>query len=198
MTKRAKSRLQWGAWGAFSSVLVIAIAVLSMHTVPAAEAQVSATRGGKVQTTATASTAYVDVTKVPIIITPQSQPVIIAPVKPDDPKGAAAVVKSAMHTSNWRLVVIAGLLLVVLSLRKLAGFLPAKAAAWVQSDRGGATLARLAGVLTVLVNGMVAGGKFDPQLLVDGVLAAATAAGSFNLAKRLAAPSDKVPPSPAQ
>jgi len=174
MTKRAKSRLQWGAWGAFSSVLVIAIAALSMHTVPAAEAQAKAQ-------TAPASMAYIDAMRVPVI----------APVKPDDPKGAATVMQRAMHTSNWRLVVIAGLLLVVLSLRKLAGFLPAKAAAWVQSDRGGATLALLAGVLTVLVNGMVAGGKFDPQLLVDGVLAAATAAGSFNLAKRLASPADK-------
>jgi hypothetical protein len=127
----------------------------------------------------------------------QPAPVVIAPVKPDDPKGTANVIKGAMHTSNWRLVVIEGLLLAVLLLRKVGGFcLPTKWAAWVQSDRGGAALAVLAGVLTVVVNGMVAGGKFDPQLLIDGVLAAATAAGGFNLAKRLAAPSD-LPATPA-
>jgi hypothetical protein len=117
--------------------------------------------------------------------------VVLVPVKPDDPKGAAEVVRGAMHTSNWRLVVLAGLLLAVLLLRKVGGwFLPGRAAAWVGSDRGGASLALVAGILTVLVNGLIAGGSFDPQLLVDGVLAAATAAGTFNIAKKLAKPSD--------
>jgi hypothetical protein len=118
------------------------------------------------------------------------------PVKPDDVQGVSGVVRDAMRTSNWRLVVIGGLLLAVLLLRRIGGFcLPPKGAAWVSSDRGGAALAIAAGVLTVVVNGMVAGGKFDPQLLIDGALAAATAAGGFNLVKRLAAPSDK-PQSP--
>ena len=135
--------------------------------------------------------SYIDVTKVSIVEVPASNPVAIAPVKPDDPKGAATVMQQAMHTSNWRLVVLGGLLLAVLLLRKMGGwFLPAKAGAWINSDRGGATLALLAGVLTVVINGLIAGGSFDPQLLIDGVLAAATTAGSFTLAKRLAKPSD--------
>jgi len=144
----------------------------------------------KAEVTAPASMAYIDVAKVPIVILPASQPVIIAPVKPDDPKGAAEVVRGAMRTSNWRLVVLGGLLLTVLLLRKVGGFLPAKAAACVNSDRGGAALALAAGILTVVINGLIAGGTFDPQTLIDGVLAAATTAGSFNLAKRLAKPSD--------
>jgi hypothetical protein len=124
-------------------------------------------------------------------------PAASQPVKPDDVQGVTNTIKGAMHTSNWRLVVVGVLLLSVLILRKVGGFcLPAKAAEWIKSDRGGATLAILAGVLTVVVNGMVAGGKFDPQLIIDGVLAAATTAGGFNLAKRLAKPSD-LPATPA-
>jgi hypothetical protein len=202
MTKRAKLRLQWGAWGAFASVLTIVIAVLFMHTVPAASAQVGVAKAAKAQVTAPATMAYIDVTKVPIVFAPASQSTsasaAIAPVKPDDPKGAAEVVRGAMRTSNWRLVVLGGLLLTVLLLRKVGGwFLPGRAAAWVNSDRGGAALALLAGVLTVVVNGLISGKGFDPQLLIDGVLAAFTAAGAFNVSKKLAKPSDQVAAPPA-
>lgn len=205
MTKHTKTRLKWGAWGSLTGVIVIIFAALAMRSIPpamarsqtiaAAKAEVQAAE--KVAATKLALAANLAAAKVLAATSqPESTPAIVL-VKPDDPKGAAAVVQHAMHTSNWRLVVLAGLLLTVLLLRKVGGFLlPTKAATWISSDRGGATLALLAGVLTVVVNGMIAGGTFDPQLLIDGVLAAATTAGGFNLAKKLAKPSD-LPATPA-
>lgn len=171
---------------------VAATSVLTRANQAAAKVLVDANAAAKATVAQPTTMAYVAVQPASMPV-----PVILAPVKPDDPKGAAEVLKGAMHGSNWRLVVLAGLLLAVLMLRKVGGwFLPPALGAWVNSDRGGATLALLVGTLTVLVNGMIAGGRFEAQLLIDGVLAAATTAGSFNLAKRLAAPSD-LPATPA-
>lgn len=109
------------------------------------------------------------------------------PVTADNAQGITGVLSSALHCSNWRLVVIAGLLLAVFLLRKVGGFFWP----WVQTDRGGASLALLAAVLTVLVNGLVAGKGLDPQLILDGVLTGLTAIGTFTAAKKIAAPADK-------
>lgn len=185
-----KVKLFWGPWAMMMALSVLFILVGSFVPMVA-----GAQKAAQVTTTAPASMAYIDVTKVPIVFAADKPAVASQPVKADDVQGVTSTLRNAMRTSNWRLAVIAGLLLAVLLLRKVGGwFLPAKAAAWVNSDRGGATLALAAGVLTVVVNGLVAGGPFDPQLLIDGVLAACTAAGGFSVAKKLAAPSDKSPP----
>ena len=185
--------------------VVFAAALLLPATVDAQPTKVQPTKAipAKVQPTAKvvvsvpASMAHVTVPTSQPVVTPVVTPAV-APVKPDDVQGVANTIKGAMRSSNWRLAVIAGLLLTVLLLRRIGGFfLPAKAGSWVNSDRGGAFLALMAGVLTVGVNGLVAGGGFNSQLLIDGVLAAATTAGSFNLINRLAAPSDLPVPPPA-
>lgn len=182
----------WIPWAGVMSVAVLFMLMGAAKQDAGAQVNASWPDGG-------VEAAYIDVTKVPITFHPEPAkapaPAATQPIKPDDVQGASATLRNAMHTSNWRLAVLAGLLLSVLMLRKVGGwFLPARAGEWVNSDRGGATLALLAGVLTVLVNGLIAGGKFDPQLIIDGLLAAATAAGTFNLAKRLAKPADKDSP----
>ena len=182
-----KSKMFWTPWAACMSLAAMLILV-GAFTPNQAGAQSGKTPAAKVQVTAPASMAYIDVRTVPIVEVPESQPASAPAVKgPDDVQGVTATVRDAMRTSNWRLAVIAGLLLVVLILRRVGGFFWP----WFNTDRGGATLALAAGVLTVLVNGLVAGGAFDPQLLVDGLLAAFTAAGAFNVSKRLAKPADK-------
>jgi hypothetical protein len=211
MSRRAK--IFWGPW---VGAMAVACAMILIGGFMPEDALAQATKAqAEKAATKIVNTAKVAATKiavdskrvVPQVVLvevpasmPASQPVAIAPIKPNDPQGTAAVIKGAMHTSNWRLAVIGGLLLAVLLLRRIGGFcLPAKAGDWVNSDRGGATLALAAGVLTVGVNGCIAGGGFNPQLLVDGVLAAATTAGTFNLTKRLVKPSDlpASPPAPA-
>jgi hypothetical protein len=191
-----KAKMFWCPWAAAMG-LACGMILVGAFAPTQAGAQVEAkkvavAKVAKLEVGVPASMAYVDVRALVATSQPSSRPAVVAAqVQPEDVQGTANVVRDAMRTSNWRLVVVAGLLLSVLLLRRLAGFLPARAAAWVHSDRGGATLALATGVLTVVVNGMVAGGKFDPQLLIDGVLASATAAGSFNIAKRLAKPSDR-------
>jgi len=116
-----------------------------------------------------------------------SQPVVIAPLKgPDDAAGAGNVVIKATRSSNWRLAVISGLLLIVIFLRKFgAKFWP-----WCASDRGGAILSLAAGLLVVVINSLITGKGFDPQLLIDGLMTGTATSGVYSVAKKIGWPSD--------
>lgn len=90
---------------------------------------------------------------------------------------------------DWRALGAAVILLVVFVMRALVG-------RWVgffKTDRGGATMALIVGVLGTVASLLTAGGKFQWGMLLDGLMAAFTAAGGYVTLKKLIAPSDAKP-----
>jgi uncharacterized membrane protein HdeD (DUF308 family) len=80
-------------------------------------------------------------------------------------------------------------LLVVFLMRAVVG-------RWVgffKTDRGGAVMALIVGVLGTVASLLLAGGKFQFGMLLDGLLAAFTAAGGYATIKKMISPSDAKP-----
>ena len=170
MSKLEKVRIGWLAWGLVTGTLVVLFGLIAgthAHSLPAS--------APSSQSLATVSAAPA---RAPAS---QAAPVV---VKLDDMKGTVDVITSATRTSNWRLAVCGLMLLCVYLLRRVGGmFWPA-----LTTDRAGALLALAAGLLVVLVNALAAGKGFDPQILIDGVLAGLTAAGGWTVTKKALAP----------
>lgn len=185
MTGRAK--VWWTMW---ASVMFVAVGIVAISSAKAAAT------GGQAVLIAAATA-------------PATQ---VAPITgADDAHGIAAGILAAVRGSNWRLAVVFALAGLVLLARKFSGALASwlpyslssgwfgKLLRWFQTDRGGAWLVLISGVLTVAINGLVAGKGCDPQLLIDGFSTAITAAGGYAVLKKLFLPSDKpAPPAPGQ
>jgi hypothetical protein len=164
----------------------------------------------KLEISVPASMAYVDVRA---MVLPSSQPAVTAVKGPDDASGLWDTLRTALKGKNWSLAVAAALALLVLLLRLGAGkmreYLPVSWAeghlnrllAWCGTDRGGAVMVLLSGVLAGVVNGRAAGKPLSVDLVFESLnIAAASAtsgAGLYVLVKKLFWPSDKPAPTPA-
>lgn len=106
---------------------------------------------------------------------------------------AQTIVKAIGYgkAKDWRALGAAIIMLVVFGIRQGLG----RYVAWFKTDRGGALMALLIGVLGTVASYLAAGGGWKWSILVDGVMAAFTAAGGFSVIKKLIAPSDA--PAPA-
>lgn len=109
---------------------------------------------------------------------------------PDDLGKFLAETLAAASAKDWR--VFASLLLIgaVWAMRKFAGKIPGKFGAFWSTDRGGAVMALVAGVLGSVAHVLAAKASFSWAMLSDGVVMAVTAAGGWAVMKKLVSPSD--------
>ena len=124
-------------------------------------------------------------------ITMDSGVVVVAVTIPDlekDPLTFAQEFFNAAKSKDLRLVVIFSIVAVVFALRRWG----CRLVPWFNTDRGGAGLALLIGILDQAVLMVTSGGAFTAWLLVDGVINGVTAAGGVQVLKRLLAPQDVV------
>lgn len=126
-------------------------------------------------------------------ITMDSGVVVVAvPVEvPDlekEPLTFAQELFNAAKSKDLRLVVILTIVLVVFVLRRWGS----KLVPWFNTDRGGAGLAILMGVLGQAVLMLSSGGAFSAWMLVEGLINGVTAAGGVVVLKRLVNPKDLV------
>ncbi len=103
-------------------------------------------------------------------------------------EGAELIQKAvgAGTARDWRALGAAIIMLVVFIMRVVVG-------RWVvffKTDRGGAVMAIVVGVLGTVASMLAAGGAWQWSMLIDGLLAAFTAAGGYATMKKLIAPSD--------
>ncbi len=121
-------------------------------------------------------------------------PASVVPYDPSaNPSGFFSSLWSSIKGGQWRLIAM----LVLVGLVWLARTIGGKLVPWLKTDRGGALLAILAGILGALASLAIAGAKFTPQVLIDGVMAGFTAAGGWTVAKKILYPADSAttPPS---
>lgn len=113
----------------------------------------------------------------------------------DDGGAIASAVLQAVTTHNYKLLAALVLMGGVWCVRKFA----VKPGTFWASDRGGAALAVLGGLVTSIVGHVAAGGGFSVSYLVDAFGLAITAAGGYSIIRKLiwsSAPSVIVPPPP--
>ncbi len=117
-----------------------------------------------------------------------------AAVQDDLQEGATLVSKAvgAGSARDWRALGAALILLVVFLMRKVVG----RYVKFFNTDRGGAVMALVVGVLGTVASLVSASGKFSVGMLMDGLMAAFTAAGGYATLKKLFSPSD-IAPAPA-
>lgn len=132
----------------------------------------------------------------PILLAAIELPPATPPAALPDPGagdgGWAVAVLNAYH--GHQLLLLAALLMIgaIYVLRKGLTWLPGKVGAFFGTDRGGALITLAIGVLGALALSL-ASNRFNSQIFAVGLTAAMTAAGGFNLIKRIFAPSDKAP-----
>jgi hypothetical protein len=131
---------------------------------------------------------------VPAVATAAQLPVVPAATQPlgkvagvDDMSGVTGTITKAIDTSNWRIVATAALLFIIWVLRAIG----AKFWKFIGTDRGGALLALISGVLVALINGWASGKTFSITWVIQGIEMGVSAAGGWVVAKRLISPSDK-------
>lgn len=115
--------------------------------------------------------------------------VSVPEVLPDpgaDPGGFFSAAVDALKTKDFKLVVILAIVGFVYALRRWGGLV----VPWFKSDRGGALLALVTGVLAAGCATAAAGAPFDLHLLVNGLEAGVLAAGGFAVVKKLLWPRD--------
>ena len=119
------------------------------------------------------------------------------PASAGDPWFVFTSMWTALQHRSWGLGMAAALVLIVLGLRYGAGLLAArlpgragKACGWLNTDRGGALLVLASGVAGAVFVAKLAGQALTPQVLTGGIGAGITAAGGWNVVKRLLAPKD--------
>lgn len=93
---------------------------------------------------------------------------------------AKAIVDAAQH-HNWRYLVALCLGVVVFLLRKYVGnYVP-----WFKTDRGGAVLVLLVGVLGAVTTVLLSPYSLSMDHIVDAVANAVTAAGGYTILKKV-------------
>lgn len=107
----------------------------------------------------------------------------------------------AVKTGNWKLTLILALVLIIWGVRKYGSKLAAVPVKWVAaigkfiaSDRGGAVLAMVAGVIGSVAAYMVGGANLTPKVLLDGLLLGFTAAGGWVVMKKIIVPAKAATP----
>lgn len=109
-----------------------------------------------------------------------------AAVQPD-PEQAGAFVKllvDAASSRNWPLLAALVVVALVWAVRRFgAARLP-----WLGTDRGGAVLVLATSLAGAVATALAGGAGLSLPLLVEALAVAVSAAGGFNLVKKLAAP----------
>jgi hypothetical protein len=105
----------------------------------------------------------------------------------------AQLVFQAVQSSNWKVLVI----IVMVGLTYVVKEYGGRAWPWLDTDRGGAVLALAVGVLGSMANALAASAAISPQLLLNGFLMGVTAAGGYNVVKKILFPQDMAPAAPA-
>jgi len=115
----------------------------------------------------------------------------VAP-SPDELGGFVEAVAKAVGAKDWRLLGGLASILVVWVLRKFL----APHVKWFGTDRGGACMALIVGVLGAVGHVLMSSQPWGFQMISDAVVMAVTAAGGWAMMKKLVSPSDKAPASP--
>jgi hypothetical protein len=167
----------------------IALASFILFAAVSVSAQPSASQPTKVVASAPASAPVklVAATHPPVVpVAATTQPLgKVAGV--DDMSGVTGTITKAIDTSNWRVVATAALLFLIWVLRAIG----AKFWKFIGTDRGGALLALISGVLVALINGWASGKTFSITWVIQGIEMGVSAAGGWVVAKRLISPTDK-------
>ena len=164
----------------------IALVSLVLLAAVSVFAQPSASQPTKVVVVPASSPAKVVALAHPPVMPAASQPLgKVAGV--DDMSGVTGTITKAIDTSNWRVVATAALLFLIWVLRAIG----AKFWKFIGTDRGGALLALVSGVLVALINGWASGKTFSITWVIQGIEMGVSAAGGWVVAKRLISPSDK-------
>jgi len=120
---------------------------------------------------------------------------------PSNPDSFLGALLQAVASGQWKLVAILAAVGVVFVLRQGAARLPGAVGAFFASARGGAVLALLGGVVTVLAGVLVQPGvKLTLAVVLNGLVLGVMAAGGWTLVRRLIwgdnAPAAYPPPPP--
>lgn len=110
----------------------------------------------------------------------------VAVPDPADPSSFLSALLQAVAGGQWKLVSILVAVAVVYLLRQGAARLPGAVGAFFASARGGAVLALLGGVVTVLAGVLIQpGAKWSWAVMVNGFVLGVAAAGGWTLVRRL-------------
>lgn len=101
-------------------------------------------------------------------------------------------VMDAIHSGNWRLAAAGVLVVVIWAVRAFGSKYFPKLA----TDRGGAALAVLGGLAGALSNAILGGVPITLNIMLDGLGMGVTAAGGWNVTRRLLWPPDKAEGAP--
>lgn len=123
---------------------------------------------------------------------PSAPAAVIDPAK--DPGGFVEQLAAAARRGDYRMLVAGVLIGVAWLLRRYgAGLAP-----WLATDRGGAALALVLGVLGALGTALAAGAPVGLGLVVNGVSLGLTAAGGWVVVRRLLWPKDAAGTAPPE
>jgi len=102
-----------------------------------------------------------------------------------DPGGFFSEFAGAIQAGKWQAVAALVAIAVVFVLRKFATKIPGKAGVFFGTNRGGAVLALIGGVVTALAQIVLSGQSLDLNILINGIVLGVTAAGGWTLVRRL-------------
>jgi len=103
---------------------------------------------------------------------------------------------NAIQKHDWRVLAASALMLVVFLARTYGSKIPTIGPK-LATDRGGAALALGLALVGGLANAFASGASYSFSMFADSLIVAVTAAGGFNLVKKLWAPSDVKASAPA-
>jgi hypothetical protein len=110
----------------------------------------------------------------------------VAVPDPSQPDTFLSALLAAVAGGQWKVVAILATVGVVFLLRQGASRLPGAAGAFFASARGGAVLALLGGIVTVLAGVLIQpGAKLSAAVLLNGFVLGVAAAGGWTLVRRL-------------
>lgn len=104
------------------------------------------------------------------------------PAPDTDFSGYLATIVDSMVSSNWKALAVALVIGVVWVLRK-SRFIP-----WFSTDRGGAVLALISGIVTVLGGNIATGLETSFSSVFDGIWMGVAAAGGYSVVKKIISP----------
>lgn len=171
--------------------LVAVIWIASFAIAQPKPAPVASQPAKAVPTTAPASApakaVLVAATKPPVVVIPAATQPAPKISGVDDMTGTTSALTRAIETSNWRVILTAALLFIIWVFRAVGS----KFWKFIGTDRGGALLALISGVLVSFINGWATGKTFSITWLIQGIELGVSASGGWVVAKRLISPTDK-------
>ena len=102
-----------------------------------------------------------------------------------DPGGFFSELARSIQSGKWQAVAALVAIAVVFVLRKFATKIPGKVGVFFGTNRGGAVLALIGGVVTALAQIVLSGQSLDVNILINGIVLGVTAAGGWTLVRRL-------------